>query len=181
MMRRLNEEELSVRCVFSSGALRINESVVKLPDERIIKRLWIEHEGSVAVIARRSDGRIAIEDQYRFGIREITHEIPAGHVEKGEDIRTAAERELLEETGCRASELIFLGYMTPTGSTSSEKTAMFFADDVKTVSGQNLDSDEMIAVNWLLPSEVDEMILDGRIWDPKTICALYHAKLRGLI
>lgn len=180
-MEILTEEEISRKRVFSSPSININKSNVRVSDGRFIERYWIEHNGSVAIIARNSEGLIALEEQYRFGIRAITHEIPAGHIEEGESIKDAAMRELLEETGCKSESLIYLGYFTPAGSTSTEKTHLFFADNVYKISNQKLDSDESLNVNWVKLEYIDSLITDGLLWDPKTICALYHAKLQGLL
>ena len=55
------------------------------------------------------DGRMVLVEQYRHGTDEMTLEIPGGAVDPGERPETTAARELEEETGYRATELIEIG------------------------------------------------------------------------
>jgi len=71
--------------------------------------------------------------------------------------------------------------MTPAGSTSTEKTAIYVARGLRKVSKQKLDEDEFLSVNWMKVEEVEDLVREGRIWDPKTMCALYYAHLNGII
>lgn len=175
------EREQSRRRVYEFPSFSINESKVLLPDGREIVRPWIEHSGSVAILAINSEHKIAIERQFRFAVRSITYEIPAGHRNADEDYAIAARRELLEETGYTAESLRFLGYMTPAGSTSTEKSAIYVASDLKKVDAQHLDEDEFLSVSWMTVEEVKGLIKGGRLWDPKTICAMYYAHINGII
>ncbi len=178
---KLEEKELSRKRIYDFPSFSINESEVMLPDGKTRIRPWIDHNGSVAVLAINEEGRIAIERQYRFAIKTLTYEVPAGHREEGEEYDFAARRELLEETGYEAEQLRLLGYMTPAGSTSTEKTAIFVAQGLRKVARQELDEDEFLSVNWMKVEEVEDLVREGRIWDPKTMCALYYAHLNGII
>ncbi|HAN42744.1 MAG TPA: NUDIX domain-containing protein [Sphaerochaeta sp.] len=178
---QLEEKELNRKHVYDFPSFSINESEVMLPDGKTRIRPWIEHNGSVAVLAFDDEGRIAIERQYRFAVRTLTYEVPAGHREDGEEYDFAARRELLEETGYEAEEMRLLGYMTPAGATSTEKTAIYVAKGLKKVYKQNLDEDEFLSVYWMKVDEVEDLVREGKIWDPKTMCALYYARLNGII
>ena len=56
---------------------------------------------------RNEEGKamFVMEQQFRHGSATVTREFPAGLVEKGEDPKVAAARELLEETGSKAEKL----------------------------------------------------------------------------
>lgn len=178
---QLEEKELNRKHVYDFPSFSINESEVILPNGKKRIRPWINHSGSVAVLAMNEEGKIAIERQFRFAIKSLTYEIPAGHREADEEYDYAAQRELLEETGFKAESWKLLGYMCPAGSTSTEKTAIYYATGLSKVSGQDLDDDEFLTVNWMSVEEVEDLIRDGKIWDPKTMCALYYAHLKGII
>ena len=178
---QFEEKELSRKKVYDFPSFVINESEVIMPDGSRRTRNWIEHNGSSAILAIDDKERICIERQYRFAIRKLTYEIPAGHREQGEDYEKAARRELLEETGYRSSSMELLGYFTPACGTSTEKTAIFLAKGLEKASGQDLDDDEFLTVTWMTVDEIEAMIREKTIWDPKLICALYFARLYGHI
>ena len=178
---QFEEKELSRKKVYDFPSFSINESEVIMPDGSHRIRNWLQHNGSSAILALDDEGRICIERQYRFAIRKLTYEIPAGHREEGEDYETAANRELLEETGYKASSMELLGYFTPACGTSTEKTAIFLAKGLTKEGSQDLDEDEFLSVTWMTVDEIDAMIREKSIWDPKLICALYFARLYGHI
>ena len=62
-----------------------------------------------AVLAVTDDGRIPLVRQFRPAVEEWTLEFPSGHVDDGETPEQAMRRELLEETGCEAGDLVDLG------------------------------------------------------------------------
>lgn len=65
----------------------------------------IYREKEVVAIIAEIDGEIIFVKQYRPAIKKELLEIPAGLVEKGEDIVEAAKREFEEEIGYRANKL----------------------------------------------------------------------------
>ena len=64
-------------------------------------------------------------------------ELPSGAIEPGEAPEAAARRELLEETGCEAGELVSLGqFHVDSGRLETQQWA-FFAPDVRIVDEQS--------------------------------------------
>jgi ADP-ribose pyrophosphatase len=75
---------------------------------------------SVGIIACPAPGRILMVRQWRYPVRRVTVEIPAGTVEPGEDPLAAAVRELREETGWGATAVHEVLRYTPEHGTSDE-------------------------------------------------------------
>jgi ADP-ribose pyrophosphatase len=73
----------------------------------------LAQDAYVGVLARTTDGLIPIVRQYRPCVEQYTWELPAGTLDNGEVPENAARRELLEETGFEAGELIYLGNFHP--------------------------------------------------------------------
>jgi ADP-ribose diphosphatase len=82
--------------------------------------------------------------QFRHGSGEITVEFPAGAVNPGEEPAAAAARELLEETGYLAAELIDAGSVNPNPAFMTNRTHTFVARGLERVAGQNLDINERV-------------------------------------
>jgi len=69
----------------------------------------VTHPGSVVVLPVLPDGRIVLVRQYRHATRQYLWELVAGRMERGENPKTGAQRELIEETGYRAKKFtVFL-------------------------------------------------------------------------
>src|SRR5438477_7239902 len=95
----------SSRIVFDNGRLRLREDDVTQPDGAPGSYTFIELPWPVAAIVPLStDGEVHLVRQWRYPWGRNSWEIPAGHGEEGETPLQAAERELAEEVGLRASE-----------------------------------------------------------------------------
>ncbi len=68
---------------------------------------------------------------YRPGIRGWELELPAGHIEDGEDPETCARRELEEEAGYLAGSWKKLGWFHPSPGMSDQKCYAFLAHNLK--------------------------------------------------
>ena len=76
-------------------------------------RLVLESVDWVNVVALDAEGRSLMIRQFRFGVGYNTLETPGGMVDPGEDSKTAAARELLEETGYTSKNWHYLGAVEP--------------------------------------------------------------------
>lgn len=150
-------------------------------ERRRVRREIIEHGGAAAVVAFDEDGRIILVRQHRFPHGYVL-EIPAGTLEKSEEAKECAFRELLEETGYRARGMARLVSYYPSIGYNTEQIHCFVASGVRRVAEIRPDNDEFITVVKMDLRRLIGMIKAGRIQDSKTICAvLTYAAKNGLV
>ncbi len=88
----------------------------------------VEHPGGVAIIAQPSPQTIVLVRQQRHAVGDELWEVPAGMIERGEDPRFTARRELVEETGYRAERLEFLWTIYTSPGFCNERIHFFSAE-----------------------------------------------------
>lgn len=96
-----------------------------------------------AVIPELEDDFLMVK-QWRHGSQSLSIEFPGGVIDDGEQPEQAAKRELLEETGYKAEELIYLGSVSPNPALFSNQMHFFLAKKLTSTGSQDLDSDEYV-------------------------------------
>lgn len=169
----LIESEIASETVFKGRLLEVRKDRVLLPNGQESLREYIVHPGAVVVLGFLANGNLLFERQFRYPLRRVFLELPAGKIDAGEAILDTARRELLEETGHVASEWEYLGVMHPCIGYSDERIEIFAARGLHRAGEQQLDHNEFLDVLELSPDEARQAVWDGRITDAKTISALY--------
>ena len=178
----LKEHQVSSQLVFDGQILHLYYDNIRLPNGNPATREVIRHIGAVCVIPVTDDGMAVMERQYRYPIDRVVLEIPAGKLDsKEEDPEAAARRELEEETGYTAKELIPLGMFYPACAYSDETIWMYLAKGL-TKGARHLDEDEFLDVELIPLKDLAKQVLSGEIPDAKTqIAVLKAAHHEGLL
>jgi ADP-ribose pyrophosphatase len=116
--------------------------------------------------------------QYRYVAGRPTWEMPTGGVHAGETLEQAAQRELAEETGHRAHQLVRVSTYHTSKSVVDETAHLFLADG-RHRADTIPDETEFIDVRAFPFDTVLRMVLDGEIVDSMTIVAVLLAARRG--
>lgn len=169
----LIESEISSENVFKGVLLDVRKDKVRLPNGKQTVREYIVHPGAVVVLAFLDNGKLLFERQFRYPLRRVFLELPAGKIDPGETILDTARRELLEETGHVASDWEYIGVMHPCIGYSDERIEIFAARELHRAAEKQLDHNEFLEVLELTPAEARAAVWDGRITDAKTITALF--------
>jgi ADP-ribose pyrophosphatase len=171
----LVEKTLSSQELFKGHFLHAFRDAVRLPDGGEATREYVIHPGAVMIIPllTQADGslRVVIERQYRYPVKQVMIEFPAGKLDPGEEVWACAQRELLEETGYRATEWARAGVLHPVISYSTEFIEVWFARGL-TAGERHLDAGEFLDVSTATPQELLQWSRDGQLTDAKTLTGL---------
>lgn len=142
----------------------------------------LENEDWVNIIPITKNREVVLIEQYRHGIEAMTLEIPGGMVDEGENAQFAAERELIEETGYKPREVVYLGKTHPNPATHDNTVHHYLALDCEKVSETTFDSTESIVTHLVPLEEFAKMITDEKITHSLVVAAfcrylLYKQKL----
>jgi 8-oxo-dGTP pyrophosphatase MutT (NUDIX family) len=133
----------------------------------------------VNVIALTDEGTLVLIEQYRHGTDEITLEIPGGAVDPDESPSSSALRELEEETGYVAAELVEIGRVDPNPAFQSNRCWTFLALGCRPDGEIRPDPSEEIAVRLAPLADFRRLIDDGAITHSLVVCAFDHLQ-RGI-
>jgi ADP-ribose pyrophosphatase len=150
---------------------------------RKVLRDVVRHNGSVVILAiddgkSKRDPLIVMERQYRHAAKEYLLEVPAGKMEEGEDPLAGAKRELLEETGFRATRWRKMVRYFASPGFLGEWMQVFIAEGL-TVGEAQPEYDEQLEIEMIPLSKLMSMIEEGKVHDGKTlISVMLYDRLR---
>ncbi len=177
-MKNFGERTLKKNYVFTGKIISVRRDDALLPDGKPCTREVVEHPGGAAVLYVR-EGKVALVRQFRYAYGEVLLEIPAGKLERGEDPKRAAIRELSEETGLIAEDLTLRFILYPTPGYTDEKIYIYEAEAAEE-GAAHADADEFLDVEYIPLEKAYRMIDTGEIRDGKTLVALQSYRLRHI-
>jgi 8-oxo-dGTP pyrophosphatase MutT (NUDIX family) len=133
----------------------------------------------VNIVPLTDDRRVVLVRQFRFGTEETTLEIPGGMCDGDELPLAAAARELREETGFDAREIVPLGFVHPNPAIQTNRCHSFLARGARKVSEASLDPFERIEVETVPLDEIPDLIRRGAISHALVVTAFHFLSLRG--
>ena len=139
---------------------------------QVLQRLVLETDDWVNIVPITSDNQVVLVEQYRFGVSKITTEIPGGLIDNGEDSKSAAIRELEEETGYTGGEWIYLGSVEPNPAFHTNRCHHWLALGIEKTKEPELDPGEDIQVQTISFSELRNLIVNGQIGHVLALSAL---------
>ena len=184
-------EEVSTEHIVQDKWIDFRRSDFRLPDGTVFGPYYnFSRRDYTVIVASDEDGNYLCVRQFRYGIKEVTTEFPAGGIERadGKDYRPdrgesaaenaleAAKRELLEETGYTSDDWTHL-LTVPSNATIADNYAYIFAAKNCRKSGeQHLDDTEFLNVKKYSAAEIEEMIYKEEFPQAVHIMAWFLAK-----
>lgn len=172
--------------LFRAGFFSLRSDRCELPDGRIMPNYYIfDFKDWVNIVALNQRNEMILVEQYRHACEEVAIEIPGGSSDAvdEENYQSAAERELLEETGYQAKEVIYLGKHRPNPAMQNNWMHSFLALNCEKVAEQSLDPFEDIKVLEIPLKEAYDLIFSSKINHSIVIASmmLAYPHLKSLI
>lgn len=139
----------------------------------------VRANGAVMVIAVTPEKELILVEEYRYPLHSITIGLPAGISgdEGPESLENSARRELLEEAGYQARDMVHLCTGPSSPGLTTEMISFFMATGLTKISSGGGVDNEDITVHHVPLDTIDKWISDqltqGKILDPKVYLGLH--------
>jgi ADP-ribose pyrophosphatase len=163
--------------IYRGKILNLRLDTLQLEDGRTVRLEIVEHAESIGVLPLKDDRTALLIRQYRHAIGETLLEIVAGSLDPDEAAEAAAQRELAEEIGFRAEEIIPLGGLYLCPGYTTEYMRIFLARGLQPAIGTP-GEDEQIEIEEMPLDELFRRARAGELRDAKTVAALLMAETR---
>ncbi len=171
---KLLERKVNSKTIYE-GVVNFKVDTVRLINGAVSKREYMQHPGASAVLAVEN-GKILFVEQYRYPVKKVMLEIPAGKLKPRQTPLSCAKAELKEETGYTAKIVKKILTFNTSAAFADENLHIFYAYGLKP-GKMHLDEDEFVNVKWLSLERALKMIKTGEITDSKTIIAILYYKV----
>lgn len=161
--------------IYQGRIIRLDVESVTLPNGAVAELEIVHHPGGAAAVALDENGNVCLLRQYRHAAAGWLWELPAGKLDAGEAPLTAAQRELEEEAGVRATHWAPLGKYLSSPGVFTETLHLFLAQGLVPTTSQH-EAHELIEVHWLPFDKAVAMAHAGEILDGKTVIGLLRAQ-----
>ena len=167
-------EKIGSETVWKGRIATVRVDRFRYDDGEEAEREIVAHPGAVGVVAHDGE-RLYLVRQPREPVDEqALLELPAGKLDRGEDVRATAERELAEEIGKGARSWRYMTRFYSSPGFADEEIHLYLATDLYDREAE-AEENERIEIVELPLERLDEAIRDSR--DSKTLIGLLWLKL----
>ena len=163
----------SEKPLYNDPWLDIRLADVELPDGRHLEHRVIRTPPGAGAVVTDEHRRVLLLWRHRFITDTWGWEIPVGRAEPGEDLASAAAREVEEETGWRPGPLSPLLRIEPTPGISTSVHHLYRARSATRI-GEPVDDFESSRVEWLPLDTIRDLINAGQVSSGTTLAALLY-------
>lgn len=131
---------------------------------------------AIGVVVLDENQHTWLVGQYRFPLKQYSWEIPEGGCPLGTDPLETAKRELLEETGIRATSWKEIQRLHLSNSVSDELAIIYLAQGLSFGEAEPEET-EQLQVKKVPFAEAIQMVLDGQITDSLTVAGILKVQI----
>ena len=169
-----HHDVLSSTRVYDSPWCALDRHEIRLQDEETGEYHVFRVPDAICVLPVTTGGDVVMVWQHRHPHGRTHWELPAGRINHGEAPAVAAERELLEETGYRAGELVEVTGFFPINGISDHYAHVFLAKNCEYAGEPELEDAERLLVRTRPLNEVRRQLLEGQLHDGFTALTLFY-------
>ena len=125
----------------------------------------------ITVVAVTENQELVTVRQFRFGIEDLSLEVPAGLMEPDEDALETAQRELREETGFVGEDAQLLGWVYPNPAIQNNRCFVVALKNARQVAETDWDEHEELQTQLIPLNEVAQRMQEGEFRHSLSICA----------
>ena len=159
--KRFKIEELDLE--FSNGV------------RRSYRRLCTQGLGSVIVVAMKDEDTVLLVREYAAGLHHYELGLVKGRLDAGESILEGAERELKEEAGYGANDLVEITALSLAPGYMTHVTHVVLARDLYAEKLAGDEPEELEIVPWPI-ADLHELVQQPDCTEGRSIAALYIAR-----
>jgi ADP-ribose diphosphatase len=142
---------------------------------RVYHRMQTRGLGAVIIVPMLDDETVLLVREYAVGLHHYEIGLPKGRLEKGESILEAAQREMKEEIGYGAHNLVELTQLSLAPGYMTHVTHIVLARDLYPEKLEGDEPEELEVVPWPL-SDLRKLTAREDCTEGRTIAALYIAR-----
>lgn len=169
----LNKKTIAETRLFCVEALEIQFSNGQKRDfERLTRN---QSSGAVLIVPLLDEETVLLIREYSAGVDRYELGLPKGKIDAGENLLTAANRELKEEVGYGANSLHHLSSLSIAPSYLEHMIDIVIAQDLYQEKLEGDEPEELEVIPWKLDN-IQGLLETGECTEARSIAALYMTK-----
>jgi ADP-ribose pyrophosphatase len=157
--------------IFKNPWIELYQDKIETRNGNTMDYTWYKASDVVVIVPFLDSDTLIMIRQYRYPLRKVLLEFPAGHIENDEDMKEAAKRELLEETGYLAKEIQYMYTYHPSVSKSRQLVHIFKGEGLMEKESKHDSSEDIVSVDTVSIIELKDMIRKRKIESAGTLLA----------
>lgn len=181
-MKRCKPEILSVAATAQSKLFRIEAVHLRFSNHREVEFERMTSDGparnSVIIVAFVDTDTLLLVREYAVGVDDYVLRLPQGMIDAGESAGQAADRELMEEVGYGAKQLLRLGCLNLAPNWLPFSAEVMLAQGLYPSPLPGDEPEPLEVIRWPV-ADIPKLIESGAITEASSVAALFHAQVHA--